>query len=587
MSLKRIPYGISNFKALIDKNMYYVDKTNYIELLEAKDDYQVFIRPRRFGKSLFLTMLEAYYDIKEETNFDKYFGNLYIGKNKTSEVNKYLVLKLSFANVITDLGMDKLIESFDRIVAGEIDACLRKYSAILQESKLPDHERTSIYALDYLKRLLKSCDKKLVLLIDEYDNFANNIMGKNRTLYDDLVHEGGYVRTFYKGIKEGTADGVITRTFITGVSPIMLDDITSGANIFTITANDYDINAILGFTEEEVTKLLDYYCIDKIVSRQELMTTLKSYCDGYKFNEKVEETVYNTDMVLYIINNIFQKQEYPRKLIDENVKTDYGRLRNIAENFITKEELIHMVQTGEVGPLEIKERFNLESLYKGEEKDINIKSFLYYLGMFTIGKSIGNKVILKIPNYSVKALYWEYMARIYEIEKASSYEELANAMDVMRMQGNIEAVMNIYAKVINRLSSRDLTFFNEASCKSIFITLAYTDGIYLIASEREASGGYSDLYLKENIIYKEFVKYRYVVEFKHIPMGNLKGDIHTDSYEEILEKNKTIIETKEKEASMQLENYLKDYNILNDSDRILKKFIVLTIGQKYVKYMIV
>lgn len=200
MNLKRIPYGISNFKALMDDNMYYVDKTMYIENLERKDKYQVFIRPRRFGKSLFLTMMETYYDINEENNFEVYFGNLYIGKNKTAEANKYLVLKLSFANVITDLGMDKLIESFDRIVAGEIDECIRKYSYLLQEEKLPDNERNATYALDYLKRLLKRSNKKLILLVDEYDNFANNLMGKNRAIYDDLVHEGGYVRTFYKGI---------------------------------------------------------------------------------------------------------------------------------------------------------------------------------------------------------------------------------------------------------------------------------------------------------------------------------------------------------------------------------------------------
>ncbi|MTK12464.1 MAG: hypothetical protein F8N39_10385, partial [Clostridiaceae bacterium] len=221
-----------------------------------------------------------------------------------------------------------------------------------------------------------------------------------------------------------------------------------------------------------------------------------------------------------------------------------------------------MMEDGEVGPIEIKERFNLESLYKGEEKEVNIISFLYYLGMFTIGKTYGNKIMLKIPNYSVKALYWEYMARAYEIDKASSYMDLAKAMDKMRIEGSIDDIMDIYAKVINGLSSRDLTFFNEASCKSIFITLAHTDGIYLIASEREAYGGYSDLYLKENVIFKECVNYRYMIEFKHIPIGNLKGDIHSLSYDEFIEKNKVIIKSKEKEAAAQLENYIKGYNIL-------------------------
>ena len=304
--MKRIPYGISNFKALIDENMYYVDKTKFIENLEEKDKYQVFIRPRRFGKSLFLTMMETYYDINESENFQRYFGNLYIGKNKTEEANRYIVVKLSFANVITDLGMDKLIESFDRIVAREVDDCIKRYTNILKDTNLPQDEKTAIYALDYLKYLLKRANKKMILLIDEYDNFANNIMGKNKILYEKLLHEGGYVRTFYKGIKEGTADGVIVRTFITGVSPIMLDDITSGANIFTITANDEDLNAIMGFTEEEILEIINYYNIDKIVEKEELLLLLKNYCNGYKFNKNVTETVYNTDMVLYIIKNIIQ-----------------------------------------------------------------------------------------------------------------------------------------------------------------------------------------------------------------------------------------------------------------------------------------
>ncbi|MDP4177901.1 MAG: AAA family ATPase [Bacillota bacterium] len=396
------------------------------------------------------------------------------------------------------------------------------------------------------------------------------------------MHEDGYVRTFYKAIKDGTADGVIARTFITGVSPIMLDDVTSGANIFTISSNDKDLNAMLGITEEEVNTILDYYKLDNIIKKEKLLNIFKGYCNGYKFNEKITDTVYNTDMVLYIIKNIVQKQEYPEKLIDENVKTDYGRLRNIAENFVTKEDMLNMLEEGEVGPVEIKDRFNLESLYKGDDKTANVRSLLYYLGMFTIGKTYGNKVMLKVPNYTVKSLYWEYMSRVYEIDKAARYEDLAKAMETMRMECSIEDIMTIYTSVINRLSSRDLSYFNEASCKSIFITLAYTDGIYLIASEREASGGYSDLYLKENVIYKEYVKYRYMIEFKHIKVSELKGDINKLSYEELKKLNKDIIKQKQKEAKNQLENYMKEHNVIGD--RILKKFTVVVLGRKYVEY---
>ena len=582
--LKRIPYGISNFKQLKDENMYYVDKTKYIENIEDKDRHVFFIRPRRFGKSLFLTMLQTYYDINEKASFEKYFGDLYIGKNKTESANKYIVVRISFANVITDLGKEELIESFDRIVAGEIDTCLRLYSDIFVENEYISRETTrATYALDHLVDKARIKGQKIILLIDEYDNFANNIMRGKRKLYEELVHEGGYVRTFYKGIKEATADGVIIRTFITGVSPVMLDDVTSGANIFTVIANDQDLNCILGFSEEEIEELIEYYKIGEIVDKAELKTTLKNYCNGYKFNKKVHETVYNTDMVLYILNNIIHKKEYPDKLIDENVKTDYTRLRNIAENFVSKEEMLQIMEGTEAKPVEIKDRFNLESLYKSEERYTNIRSLLYYLGMLTIDRQEVNKVMLKIPNYSIKALYWEYMSRIYGVEETARYDELAAAMKRMREEADVEHIMEIYERVIGRLSTRDLTHFNETSCKSIFITLVYTDGIYLIESEKEANGGYTDLYIKEGVLYKEAIKYRYMIEFKHIKEGELKKYDKEDRKQLILD-NKELIEKNKAQAKEQLYKYMKEYNVQNDSEKELKKYIVIVLGKKYVEY---
>ncbi len=198
MNLKRIPYGISNFKELIDLNMYYIDKTKYIEVLEIKDRYQFFIRPRRFGKSLFLSMLQTYYDINERDNFDKYFGNLYIGTHKTEEANKYLILNISFANVVTNQGTEKLVESFDNIIASEVDKCLAKYEDIFGGVNLPKENNKATYALKFLLDKAELKEKKIFLLIDEYDNFANNIMVRDKSLYEELLHGDGYIKTFLK-----------------------------------------------------------------------------------------------------------------------------------------------------------------------------------------------------------------------------------------------------------------------------------------------------------------------------------------------------------------------------------------------------
>jgi hypothetical protein len=582
--MKRIPYGISNFKEVMDKGMYYIDKTKFIEIMELKNEYQFFIRPRRFGKSLFISMLQTYYDMKEKDNFNKYFGEFYIGRNKTKFASSYIILKLSFANVISNQGRERLTESFDNIVAMEVSKCLSKYSDILNEKTLPKEYGAATYALQYLVNQADLKGQKIMLLIDEYDNFANNIMIRDRRLYEDLLHGDGYIKTFYKGIKEGTADGVISKIFVTGVSPIMLDDITSGANIFTITSNDKNLNSMMGFTYKEVEELLEYYKIHEIVDKVELMELLKVYCDGYKFNEEVEETLYNTDMVLYLLNNIIQKGGYPKKLIDENVKTDYTRLRNIAENFITREEMMEIIENGKTDPIEIKDRFNLESLYAGEDKEVNLKSMLYYMGMFTIDKTDGNKTVLKIPNYAIKSLYWDYMNKAYEIEQSASYKELASAMKKMRTTGEIQDIMEIYIKVVNRMSTRDLLHFNEASCKSIFITLVHTDGMYLIESEKEADGGYSDVYIKENVLYKKDINYRYILEFKHIRQGDLQGNFNELSEEEIIALNKEYIDKKQEEAEAQLERYIKDHNIIHDSEKSLKKVIVITIGRRYTLY---
>jgi hypothetical protein len=580
--LKQIPYGISNFKYLIESNMYYVDKTKYIEKLEQKVNYQFFIRPRRFGKSLFLTMLEAYYDIYEKEHFEQYFGDLYIGKNPTADANKYLILSMSFANVISDQGKDRLIESFDDIVATSVNSCLKKYSKFLNENNLPETSKNAISSLNFLKSIAKPVNAKILILIDEYDNFANNMMNNNQTLYEELTHQDGYVKTFYKGIKEGTADGVIARAFITGVSPIMLDDLTSGANIFEVISNDEDLNSIMGFTDDDLTDIIGYYDLGKKVDEKNLREILKNYCNGYKFNKEAIDTIYNTDMVLYILKSIISTGKYPENLIDDNVKTDYTRLRKIAEFFASKDELNGIIEAGTIGPVEIKSRFNLESLQDEYDKETNLWSLLYYIGMLTIDRPFENALMLKIPNYAIKQLYWDYMAKTYKVGNSFRYHELKQAMHSMRMGGDTTDIMQIYEKVMNNLSTKDLTHFNEASCKSIFITLVFTDGLYLIESERESSGGYADLYIKENYLYKEHVKYRYMMEFKHIKAGELKGDLNGLSKDDVLKQNTTIIDQYKSDARKQLDKYMQDFNVLHDSDRILKKYTVVVLGRKYI-----
>jgi len=457
--MKKIPYGISNFKRLITGNMYYVDKTKYIEILEQKEDFQFFIRPRRFGKSLFLSVLDTYYDLNEKGNFDKYFAGLYIQNNRTSEANSYMVLKLNFATIITDQGKNPLMESFDELVSSSVDRSIFKYKDILGIDRLPKNKNKATFALDYIIEMAERNNQKIILLIDEYDNFANNIMSNQKQLYNELMHDAGYVRTFYKTIKKATATGVLTRVFMTGVSPITLDELTSGVNMFANITNEEDLNDMLGFTEEEVVQMIDYYEVDKKVNRNDLLETLKIYCNGYKFNEYANETLYNTDMVLYILNAINKTGRYPKNLIDTNMKTDYTRLRKLAAMFTEEDEMIKIIENEKTEQIELKEKFNIESLSEAEEKQTSLYSLLYYLGLLTIDKPAANNVILKIPNYAVKALYWEYMSKVYDIENTANSLEVKKAMEKMRLKGEVKDIFDIYNRFRNNLSNRDLRWW--------------------------------------------------------------------------------------------------------------------------------
>jgi hypothetical protein len=350
---------------------------------------------------------------------------------------------------------------------------------------------------------------------------------------------------------------------------------------------DEYFNDMLGLTEQEVNEIIEYYKIGEITDIKILKKVLLNFCDGYKFNKNIENSIYNTDMVLYILKSLIQKKEYPEELIDANIKTDYKRLRNIAEKLINREEIETLSKGEKIEAVQIKERFNLESLYLQTYDNVNTRSLLYYLGMLTIkGKNV-NKAVLVIPNIATKELYWEYIIDLYEIKNYSNYDQVVKAIEEMRLNKNLEPFIQQYEKLINNISTADLKNYNELTSKVIFISLLFIDGIYLMESEKETNGGRSDLYIKENYLYGEHVKYRYMIEFKHIKMQDVKGDAVKETREEIIEKNKEKIEELKQDALNQMETYIKDYGVIYDSEKELVRVIIITIGQKYVlKYII-
>ncbi len=405
----KIPYGISNFAHLRKDNYLYVDKTRFVEILENENSpYQFLIRPRRFGKSLFISLLENYYDIKNKEGFDDLFKGLYIGDNPTPLKNSYLILRFSFAAIITGESRERLIDSFDFEVSRTVQYSLKKYESILGKQQLPGGITGAEQVIKFFITKAHEAEQKVFVLIDEYDNFANDLIGTGNTaLYYDLMRSEGYVRAFYKALKDGTLSSVY-RIFVTGVSPIMLDDLTSGFNITDNFTNNETMNEIMGFNEDEVKGIvkgvIDECASEQNYSVENVLVDLKHYYNGYLFSERCKTQLYNSDMVLYFINFLSGHKRYPDSMIDDNVKVDYRKIRQLAFNFKDGDLIEKILKEGEVTSVLIT-RFSLEEMFNKRE---NFISILYYLGMLTIKERRINKLRLCIPNYVIKTIYWEY-----------------------------------------------------------------------------------------------------------------------------------------------------------------------------------
>ena len=514
MKLKKIPYGISNFEQLREGNYIYVDKTKQIEILEVYPPFQFLIRPRRFGKSLFTSVLENYYDINKKDKFDTLFKDLYIGISPTPLRNSYLVLKLSFADMVTNQGKDRLIKSFDDSILSKTATFIDMYVSVFGEERFPERITGAEMAVRYIIERAKKSGQKIFVIIDEYDNFINEIIAQgDKNLYEDLLRGQGYVKTFYKTLKDGISSS-IDRIFMTGVSPIMLDDLTSGFNIMSNITMEKNLNEIMGFTEEETRNVIKELELDKDFDIDDLMEDMKNYYNGYLFNKESENRLYNTDMVLYFLNDLNINKKYPDNMLDDNVKTDYRKIQQIAFNFKDEEEIKKII-FGEEISTQIVTRFNLETMYDIKE---NFTSLLYYLGMLTILRVERAGYILGVPNYVIRKVYWEYFAEIlkrtYNID--TKMNVLRKAVGEMAGNGEINPFVDYLNELLGNLSNRDLIKFDEKHLKVVIMTLLDMEQTYAIFSETEVENGYVDLFLVSNRAYQKFINYDWIIELKYL-----------------------------------------------------------------------
>ncbi|MEM6700552.1 MAG: AAA family ATPase [Bacteroidota bacterium] len=353
--MQKVPYGISNFEMLVSNNYFYMDRTPYLELLENMSyRYLFFLRPRKFGKSLFLSLLEYYYDLDKKDKFESLFGQFYIGQQPTPMANQYLILQFDFSQIDTS--------SFENTFQGFLNnvkvGASRFYGRYAQFFSDVDRQRAKQYDFpskiiqDILERVeLHAPNHKIYLLIDEYDHFANEILSFRYDEFMTMVGKNGFVRKFYEAIKVGTQQGWIDRLFVTGVSPITLDSLTSGFNIATNVSLNLRLDKMLGFTEAEVITILKSVEV-AAKDLDHVLADLRDWYNGYQFNEESKTKVYNSNMVLYFAAHYAEFKQYPRELLDPNIASDYNKIRKSFKiQGCEKEHLIHLetlVKTGEI-----------------------------------------------------------------------------------------------------------------------------------------------------------------------------------------------------------------------------------------------
>ena len=406
--MKKLPKGISNYEDLVEQGYYYVDKTKYIEKLENLEDKTImFLRPRKFGKTLFTSVLENYYDFQKVGKFEKLFGETYIGKNPTPNKNRYYILKFNFSGINTETE-ETTMQGFKTKAITSINEFIQKYGI---DFYINENDTAEGILYNLIKSFnVQRANEKIYVIIDEYDHFANELLSFNTENFKGLVSKNGKVRKWYEILKEGT-ESVIDRIFITGVAPITLDSLTSGFNISTDITRDQRFNEMSGFTQEELIKLMESQNISK-EEQEKLLPIMKENYDGYRFSLYGEKQMYNSNMSLYLLSNYVGLNRMPESLIDVNIASDYSKLSHMLNTCKgeEKKEIIEKTISGEGITSKITEKFNPEIGFGDQE----MISMLFYLGYLTIvGEEFGYPK-LEIPNKIMKELYAEYFLESIE-----------------------------------------------------------------------------------------------------------------------------------------------------------------------------
>ncbi len=539
----KISDGLVSFATIREQGYFYVDKTPFLPLLESRESgYSslVFLRPRRMGKSALVSMMEHYYDVLRATEFDALFGGLWVHEHPTPEKNSYLVLHLNFSNISGGGGREDLAKRFGNSVRDSVTTLLLRY-----RERLPALDRLfeRLSALDdatdmmsALLGVIAGTRDKLYVLIDEYDTFANDLLSSgNDETCSAATGKAGFVRSFYRALKAGTETGAIARIFLTGASPILLDDLYTGFNIVTNISLHPRFNTLAGFTRGDVERAIEALLRDRpdlaqaAASRAEMFAVLEQYYNGYRFSPKATERVFNSELVLYFLRALVDQGEMPAQMLDANARTDYyklhrvwaatgssaGERRGMLESILSEghvwAELIE--QFGRSGPSSLDQAVSL----------------LYYTGMLTLGQEPprGRELRFDIPNRVIRELTWEHFAALLKEQDGLELNQhsIRAGLRALAVDGEMAPFLEAFhAQVVKAMSVKDLRQLNEKTLKMMLLTAVVLSGTFHVLSEKELALGYCDLFLSPSVSAPE-ARFAWMLELKYLPAAARPDEI--------------------------------------------------------------
>ena len=536
---KRVPYGVSNFKKIIKFNQYYVDKTMYIPMLEDQPDYLIFIRPRRFGKSLFLSMLETYYDCNLKDQFKELFGKLWIGSHPTPLQGEFQVLTLDFSQVGGDI--EHLEENFNSYCGFCFDSFMRRYKEYYGE-KVAEQVYAETQSHNKLAIIQKNAAEKgypLYLIIDEYDNFTNTVLNElGEEVYHAMTHASGFYRDYFKKFK-----GSFDKIFMMGVSPVTLDDVTSGFNIGWNISTKPKFDKMLGFSTEDVREMFTKYReAEKIPADSDveaMIEEIKPWYDNYCFAEeclKSDVRVFNCDMVLYYLRNYIDYGCAPKQMIDPNTKTDYNKMKKLLQLDILdgdrKGVINKIAEEGEI-VTSLYQTFSAIEMTKPEV----FPSLLFYYGMLTIKRLLGDQLVLGIPNNNVRKQYYTYLLEQYQAQKYIDINRVGTMLTNMAFEGKWEPVLSFISKAYENVSAVRDGIEAERNLQGFFMAYLYLSSYYIIAPELELSHGFCDFFMLPDLTHYPS-KHSYIIELTVLGKQDTEGKAETQWQEAIEQINR-------------------------------------------------